>query len=62
MTGDVALVVLTKVNPPDVIAQDKLEAVKSEALRENATRDFTNALLAIKDSADIQVNKRMLDR
>lgn len=62
MSGDVALVVLTKVNAPDVIAQDKLDAVKNEALRENATRDFTNALLAIKDSADIDMNKRLLDK
>lgn len=62
ITGDVALVVLTKVNTPDTIAQDKLDAVKGEALRENASRDFANALLAIKDSADIDMNKRILDK
>lgn len=62
ITGDVALVVLTKVSITGVIAQDKLDAVKNEVLRVNATQDFGNALLAIKDSADIEMNKRILDR
>ena len=62
MTGDVALLVLNKVNTPDVIAQDKLDIVKGVALRENANRDFSNALLAIKNNADIEINKRILDK
>ena len=62
ITGDVALVVLTKVNAPGVISQDKLAAVKNEVVRENATRDFSNALLAIKDSANIDMNKRILEK
>jgi peptidyl-prolyl cis-trans isomerase D len=62
VTGDVALVVLNKVNTPDVVVQSKLDAVKTEAIRENATRDFSNAILVIKDSADIEMNKRILDR
>ncbi len=62
ISGDVALVVLTKVNAPDNISQDNLNSVKSEVLRENAVRDFSNALLAIKESADIDKNERVLAR
>jgi len=40
MTGDVALVVLNKVHMPDSVAQDKLDSVKSAALREHAIRDY----------------------
>ncbi len=61
VTGDVALVVLTKVNAADSIAKAKLDLVKSEAQRENALRDFSNALLYIKDKADIDINKRILE-
>ena len=62
VTGDVALVVLTKVNAADSIAKAKLDLVKSEAQRENALRDFSNALLYIKDKADIDINKRILEK
>jgi peptidyl-prolyl cis-trans isomerase D len=62
VSGDVALVVLTKVNAADSIAQDKLDLVKSEAQRENSIRDFSNALLFIKDKADIDKNKRLLEK
>ncbi len=62
MTGDVALIVLTRVNSPDDIAQDKLDMVKGAALRENIVRDFSNALLSIQDNADIDKNQRILDR
>jgi peptidyl-prolyl cis-trans isomerase D len=62
ISGDVALIVLTKVNTPDSIAQDKLDLVKNDALRENATRDFSSTLLAIKESADINKNTRLLDK
>ncbi len=62
ITGDVALVVLTKVNLPVDIAKDKLDLVKNEVLRENAVRDFSNALLSIQDNADIEKNLRLLEK
>lgn len=61
-SGDVALVVLTKVNAADSIASEKLALVKQEAVRENAIRDFSNALLSIKNNADIYKNKRILEK
>ena len=62
ITGDVALVVLTKVNLPVDIAKDKLDLVKNEVLRENTVRDFSNVLLSIQDNADIEKNLRLLER
>ena len=62
VTGDIALIVLTNVSSPDTISQDKLDLVKNEAMRENATRDFANALLSIKDSADIETNSSILEQ
>jgi peptidyl-prolyl cis-trans isomerase D len=62
MSGDVALVVLTKVNTPDNIAQNQLDLVKSDALRDIAVRDFSSTLLAIKESADISINKRLIEK
>ena len=62
VSGDVALVVLTRVNTADNIAKNKLDLVKNEVQRENAIRDFSNALLYIKDNADIDKNKRILER
>jgi len=60
-SGDVALVVLDKVNKPENIQQDKLDMVKSEALRENAVRDFSNALLFIKANASIDRNMSLVN-
>jgi peptidyl-prolyl cis-trans isomerase D len=62
ISGDVALVVLTKVNLPESIPQDKLDLVRSEALSQNAVRDFSNTLLAIKDKAEIHKNMSVLER
>jgi peptidyl-prolyl cis-trans isomerase D len=59
-SGDVALVVLDKVNKPENIQQDKLDMVKSEALRENAIRDFSSALLFIKANASIDRNMSLI--
>ena len=61
-SGEVALVVLTRVNAGNNIAKDKLDLVKSEVQRENAIRDFSSALLYLKDHADIHKNKRILER
>ena len=62
ISGDVALIVLTKVNTPDSVAQDKLDLVKNDALRDNATRVFSSTLLAIKETADIDKNTRLLEQ
>lgn len=62
ISGDVALVVLNRVNLAENISQDKLDQVKSQALRDSALRDFSNALLAIKESADIDINKSVLEK
>jgi len=61
-SGDIALIVLTKVSAADNIAQDKLDLVKSDTLRDNAIRDFSSTLLAIKESADISINKRLIEK
>jgi len=62
ISGDVALVVLTRVNSPAEIAPDKLELVKNGVLRENANIDFSNILSSIKNSADIDKNLRLLEK
>ncbi len=61
-SGDVALIVLTAVNAPDNLAQDKLDQVKGGALRDNAIRDFSSVLLAIKESADIDKNTSLIEK
>jgi peptidyl-prolyl cis-trans isomerase D len=61
-SGDVALVVLDKVNLPPGMSSDDIDSVRSEIIRDDATRDFSAVLLAIKNSADIERNKRVIDR
>mgnify|MGYP001823528451 CR=1 FL=1 len=62
MSGDVALVVLNKVNIPESVSKDKMDLVKNALRRENSVRDFSNVLLSIKENADIDRNRRMLER
>jgi peptidyl-prolyl cis-trans isomerase D len=62
MSGDVALVVLNKVNIPESVSKDKMDLVKNTLRRENSVRDFSNVLLSIKENADIDRNRRMLER
>ena len=62
ISGDVALVVLNKVNIPETASQEQLDQVKSVALRLNATQEFSNALAAIKENADISKNDSVLKR
>jgi len=62
VSGDVALIVLDKVNLVDDVPEDRLAMIKSEALRAYATRDFNNALQLIKDSAQIEKNMRLVNR
>jgi len=60
LTGDVALVVLTKVVTPEVIAEDKKALIKQELKRQVATDEFGAVLNAIKAKADIEINSRLL--
>ena len=60
-SGDVALVVLDKVNQPENILQSQRDLVKSEVLRENAIRDFSSALLVIKENAKIDRNMSLVN-
>lgn len=60
--GDVALVVLDKVNSPESVAQDQIDMVKDEVLRESVTRDLATSLLLIKDQADIDISRRVVDK
>jgi len=62
ISGDVALVVLKGVNLPENILQSELDMVKSEAIRENTIRDFSSALLVIKESADIDRNMNLVNK
>jgi len=62
ISGDVALVVLNKVNLPDNVLPGQLELVKTEALRENAIRDFSSALLVIKENAKIDRNMSLVNK
>lgn len=62
ISGDVALIVLDKVNLPDSISQGQLDLVESEALRENAIRDFSSALLVIKENANIDRNMSLVNK
>ena len=62
ISGDVALIVLDKVNLPENILQSRLDLVKSEAIRENALRDFSSALLQIKENAKIDRNKDLVNK
>ena len=62
ISGDVALIVLDKVNLPENILQSRLDLVKSEAIRENALRDFSSALLQIKENAKIDRNMDLVNK
>jgi len=62
ISGDVALVVLDKVNSPENILQSQLDLVKSEAIRESAIRDFSSALLVIKEGASIDRNMNLINK
>ncbi len=62
ISGDIALIVLDKVNLPENILQSRLELVKSEKMRENALRDFSSALLQIKENASIDRNMNLVNK
>jgi len=62
MSGDVALIVLTKVNAPDNIAQGRLDGVKGDVLRDSASRAFASTVQVIKESADIDINTRLIEK
>jgi peptidyl-prolyl cis-trans isomerase D len=60
-SGDVAVVVLDKVNLPEDVAQDQLDMVKDEVMRENVMRDLSSALLSIKGKANVDISRRVVD-
>lgn len=62
ISGDVALVVLNKVNLANDAPQDKLELVKNDALQAQALIDFSTALLVIKESANIEKNMALVNK
>jgi peptidyl-prolyl cis-trans isomerase D len=62
ISGDVALVVLNKISSPENVLQSKLDQVKTEAIREKAIRDFSSALLVIKEGANIDRNMNLIDK
>ena len=62
ISGDVALVVLKDVKLPENILQSELDMVKNDAVRENAIRDFSSALLVIKENADIDRNMNLVNK
>ena len=61
LSGDVAIVVLNKVNIAAVTAKDKLDLVEREIVSDKAVREFTGALDLIKSHADIDENTRILE-
>ncbi len=61
LSGDVAIVVLTKVNVAEVTAKDKLDLVKREITSDKAVREFTGALDLMRNNADIDKNIRILE-
>ena len=62
MTGDVALVVLDKVNLPDTVAENVLNTVKTELTTEQAIAEISSSIQYIKDIADIETNRRVLQQ
>ena len=61
LSGDVAIVVLTKVNVAEVTAKDKLDLMKREITSDKAIREFTGALDQITNNADIDKNIQILE-
>lgn len=62
ISGDVALLVLNKVNISDTVTPAQLNRVKGDAIRINALREFSTALAAIKESADIKKNEKTIKK
>lgn len=54
ITGDVALVVLKDISNAEDVADNVINVVRAEALREKAIREFSSALSSIEKSADIK--------
>lgn len=61
-SGDLALLMLTKVNTVENIALPKINSVKQDALRDNVIREYSNTLVSIKAKADIERNSRIIER
>jgi len=59
-SGDVALVILEKVNKPQTTDYSKVSSIKRQLIQGIATGEFLSMLEALKDSVDINRNSRLL--
>jgi peptidyl-prolyl cis-trans isomerase D len=60
MSGDIALVLVDKVTMPAEVAEEQINTVRQQLRSDVANADFDFALATIKDSAEIQRNKSLL--
>jgi peptidyl-prolyl cis-trans isomerase D len=61
VSGDVAIVILKKVNVAEAGTKEQLELVKRGIVSDKAISEFTGALELIKSNADIDKNTRILE-
>ncbi len=59
-TGDVALVILEQVDTPENIDQSKIDAIKMQLKQDLSNREFSTALNALRDRADLYINAKAL--
>ncbi len=59
-TGDIAVIVLNKVNTPADVTQEQIDAVKQQRRADIATDEFSYALSTIRSAADIEKNTSLL--
>lgn len=60
LSGDVALVIVDEVSTPENIEQAKIDLIKSQLERDVSNREFSSALTALKDKADLHINSKVL--
>lgn len=59
-TGEIAVIVLNKVNTPSDITQEQIEAVKQKRRSDIASAEFSYALSTMRSAADIEKNTSLL--
>ncbi len=59
-TGEIAVIVLDKVNTPSDITQEQIEAVKQKRSADIASAEFSYALSTMRSAADIEKNTGLL--
>ena len=60
LSGDVALVIVDEVSTPENIEQAKIDQIKSQLRLDVSNREFSSALTALKDKADVHINSKVL--